>query len=378
MFDKDKSVLIVSNSAGLITDFLDNDCTIYRDKGYRIDCACNMNYLGRDSSSFFDKFKIKPYDIKFPIRSLNIADIIKSYNQLKKIIKNNKYNAVHCHSTIAAAICRECTKKEKAKVIYTSHGFPFYEGCQDKKAVFYKAVEKHFSKYTDTIITVCNEDFNNARNMCCEKVYKINGVGVDFKRFDIPNFGKNEYRRKLGLKEDRKYILSVGELNTNKNHRVIIEALSKLNNKKITYLICGRELTEIGKKEELEQLAKLHEVEVIFLGYRTDVPEICMCADIGAFPSYKEGLGLSGIEMLRAGIPIVASNRQGIKDYVKDGVTGYLCNPNDPDSFAEGINKTFLLKDAAETKKNCIKMAESYSKDAVLKNMKKIMQEILD
>lgn len=378
MIERDKCVLIVSNSAGLITDFLDNDCTIYRDKGYHIDCACNMKYLGRDSQSFFDKYNIKPYDINFPIRSLSLIDIIKSYNQLKRIIKGKKYDVIHCHSTIAAAICRECTKRKNIKVIYTSHGLPFYEGCQDKKSIMYKAVENYFSYYTDAIITICNEDYNNARNMHCKKVYKVNGVGVDFRKFNIPNFDRTEYRKRLGLREDRKYILSVGELNTNKNHKVVIEALSKIDNKKITYLICGRELTEIGKRKELEQLAKSYEVEVTFLGYRTDVPEICMCTDIGAFPSYKEGLGLSGIEMLRAGIPIVASNRQGIKDYVKEDVTGYLCDPNDPESFAEGIKKTFILKNASETKNNCVEMAESYSKDAVFKRMKEIMQEILD
>ena len=374
-----KRVLIVANSAGLITDFLENDFTIYCNKGYRIECACNMKFTGRDSASFFEKFGVQPYNIGFPIRALNISDILESYKQLKKILENNKYDVIHCHSTIAAAIARECVRKNKnkIKVIYTSHGLPFYEGCQDKKAILYKAVEKYFSIYTDAMITVCNEDYNNAKKMCCKKVYKINGVGVDFERFNIPNFDRNEYRAKLGLRDDRKYILSIGELNTNKNHRVVIEALSKLGNREITYLICGRELTEIGKKEELENLARLLGVDVTFLGFRSDIPQICMCVDIGAFPSYKEGLGLSGIEMLRAGIPIVASNRQGIKDYVKDGVTGYLCDPSDSKSFAEGIEKTFLLKNDTETRKNCIKMAESYSKEEVLLNMKKIMQEIL-
>ncbi len=97
------------------------------------------------------------------------------------------------------------------------------------------------------------------------------------------------------------------------------------------------------KKEELQQLANELNVHIKFLGFRKDIPEICCSADIGALPSFKEGLGLSGIEMLAAGLPVTGSNRQGIKDYVIDGVTGYLANPEDSKSFSEAIQKCFEL-----------------------------------
>lgn len=372
-----KRLLIVSNSAGLVTDFLDNDCAIYRSMGYAIDCACNMNYTGRDSDAFFRKYEITPIHVDFPIRTLAFNEIIDSYCKLKEIIKVGHYDVLHCHSTIAAAISRACAKKSGLKVIYTTHGLPFYEGCQDKKARIYEMIEKHYSKFTDAIITICNEDYNNAKKMRCEKVYKINGVGVDFNRFEINAFSRSEYRKKLGLKDDRRYILSVGEINTNKNHKIVIEGIAKTGFDDISYLICGRELTEHGKKQELEELAKSLGVDVIFLGFRSDIPQICMCADIGAFPSLKEGLGLSGIEMLRAGLPIVGSNRQGIKDYVIDGVTGYLSDPTDVDSFAEAIRKTFELKKNAISEFNCITTANKYSKDEVYTSMKKILEEVV-
>ena len=82
-----KRLLIVSNSAGLVTDFLDNDCAIYRSMGYAIDCACNMNYTGRDSDAFFRKYEITPIHVDFPIRTLALNEIIDSYCKLKEIIK---------------------------------------------------------------------------------------------------------------------------------------------------------------------------------------------------------------------------------------------------------------------------------------------------
>lgn len=83
-------------------------------------------------------------------------------------------------------------------------------------------------------------------------------------------------------------------------------------------------------------------MRVIFLGFRKDIPEINRCADIAVLPSLREGLGLAGIEALASGVPVVGSNVQGIKDYVIDGKTGYLCSPRDADAFADKIQ---LLSD---------------------------------
>ena len=82
--------------------------------------------------------------------------------------------------------------------------------------------------------------------MHCKKVYKINGMGVDLHRFQISDFDREFYRAKLGFKNTDKVILSVGELNTNKNHQVVIRAISMLKDCNIVYAICGREVTEIG------------------------------------------------------------------------------------------------------------------------------------
>lgn len=288
---------------------------------------------------------------------------------------------VHCHSTIAATIGRLCAKKYRkngTKVFYTCHGFPFYEGNRGKKAKIFYLVEKYFSKYTDVLITICNEDYENAKKMRCKKVYKINGVGVEIEKIINCNVNANEYRKKIGIDNNKKFILSIGEINTNKNHEVMIKAIGLMKEKeKIVYGICGREVTEKGKKKELEKTAKELNVKVCFFGYRKDIPEICKCADIGALPSFKEGLGLSGIEMLAAGIPVVASNRQGIKDYIINGKTGFLCNPDSKEDFKIGIEKTLELKKKDNTKTNCIDVAKQFSKKDAYKKMKEIYKGIL-
>ena len=172
-------------------------------------------------------------------------------------------------------------------------------------------------------------------------------------------------------------VLSIGELNTNKNHEIIIRALSLIDNKNLVYAICGREVSEIGKKQKLEKLANSLNVRVEFLGYRNDIAEICNCAKIGAIPSYKEGLGLAGIEMLASGIPVVGADRQGIKDYVINNVTGYLCDPKDATSFANGIVETLRLSNEKGVKERCIMEAQKYDKKLVYEEMKKIYNKVL-
>lgn len=370
-----KKALIVSNSSGLVSDFLKNDIQLLKEKGYEIHCACNTDYPGKNTEDFFCKNSIKVYFIPFPIRNLDIKLITLSFVELKKVMNINEFSVIHCHSTIAAIIARQLAKNKRrdgVKVIFTTHGFPFYEGTNKKAAVFYKKIERYYSRFTDAIVTICNEDYENAKQMYCKYVYKINGVGVDISKFELNDFDKNSYRKSLGFHDNQKIVLSIGELNTNKNHRIIIEALSKIGDKNIVYAICGREVTEKGKQEELTDLAKKSNVNLKFLGYRADISEICHCADIGAIPSYKEGLGLSGIEMLASGIPVVGSNRQGIKDYIINGENGFLCEPDSIDSFADGIRKAFKLLENKNVSDKCKKVARHFD----IKNSKEAMKKI--
>ena len=131
-------------------------------------------------------------------------------------------------------------------------------------------------------------------------------------------------------------------------------------------------MTSANTKEELEQLAKEVGIDLRLMGLRDDIPQICKCADIGVMPSTREGLGLSGIEMLAAGLPVIASNVHGIVDYVIDGVDGYLCDPFDENAFAKAISK---LSDESLRKsmiENCEKAAELFD----VEHSKKAMQDI--
>lgn len=275
-------------------------------------------------------------------------DNLKAYSQLKKLIENGKYDIVHCHtpnaSVIARLVCRKFRKKNGLKVFYTAHGFHFYKGAPKLNWLVYYPIEKICSYFTDKLITINKEDYQLAKKkMKAKEVCYVPGVGIDLSKFENIQVNRAEKRKEIGVPKDCFLLLSVGELNENKNHQIIIKALAKLNNPNVHYAIAG-----VGdKKDYLIQLSKDLGVseQVHLLGYRNDVAELNCSADVFCFPSHREGLGLAAIEAMACGLPIITSNVHGINDYSDDGVTGYKTAPTNVDGFADAIQKLIINPD---------------------------------
>lgn len=131
-------------------------------------------------------------------------------------------------------------------------------------------------------------------------------------------------------------MISVGELNANKNNGVVISAMAKLKNPNIHYILCG-----IGEKQaELQAQADsagLHD-RAHFLGYRTDVKELFGAADIFLLPSFREGLSRSLMEAMASGLPCVVSRIRGNSDLTEEN-GGFLCDPKSSDEFSAAMEK---------------------------------------
>lgn len=295
--------------------------------------------------------------------------------QIKKLVEENKYDIVHCHTPIAAMCTRlACRKvrKQGTKVFYTAHGFHFFKGAPLKNWLIYYTVEKICAHFTDLLITINKEDYELAqRKLKAKRIEYVPGVGIDLDKFQKCEVNREEKRKELGIPDDAFLLLSVGELNQNKNHQVIIRAMAKLNDKSVHYAIAGKG----NNKDNLIALANelgLSE-NVHLLGFRNDIPQINHCADAFCFPSKREGLGLGAIEAMSCGVALITSNVHGINDYSIDGVTGYKTSPDNVEGFKECIEKCLSNREKLEEfKKYNIQKAKDY--DVV--KIKKIMHEL--
>lgn len=381
-----KKILIVASVVSFIEwfnkeniDFLKNDlkCEVH--------VACNFEYMAdtdeERTKQYLDRIKrggIILHHIPFardPVNMLNIT----AYKQLKYIIDTGSFDLIHCHTPVAAMITRIAAKKVRKNgtiVMYTCHGFHFHHSSPKKNWLFYYPVEKVLSKYCDYIVTINKEDYNRSKKFHAKHVRYIPGVGVDINKIRDTKVDKNKYRSTIGVPPDSVMILSIGEMTERKNHKVILEALGKLQNQDIYYVICGKG----PLKEYLEGLAKKLNISknVIFLGFRKDIAELCKIADISAFPSKIEGLGLAGIEAMAAGVPLVASNVHGIMDYVKNGKTGYVFDPDDVNGFAKAIDKLASDQKLRERmQKECFDAVQPFDRQNALNAMWDIYKEIL-
>ena len=309
------------------------------EEGHTVHIACNEK--GSPVPDMYRELGCPVHPISCSRSPLSKANM-QAVKQIRRLVEENHYDVVHCHTPVAAACtrlaCRKIRKKQGVKVFYTAHGFHFYKGAPLKNWMIFYPVEKLCARYTDKLITINQEDFALAqKKMKAKEVLYVPGVGVDLTRFQNITVDKAAKRRELGIPEDAILLLSVGELNENKNHQVIIQAMAKLQWDNLHYMIAG-----IGAKAD--DLTKLAEslgltAQVHLLGYRGDIPELGYAADIFCFPSHREGLGLAAIEGMACGLPIVSSNVHGINDYSVDGVTGYKCAPGDVEGFAKAIEQ---------------------------------------
>ena len=268
---------------------------------------------------------------------------LKAYRQLKEIIFSQEYELIHCHTPVASVIgryaARRTRKDHHTTVLYTTHGFHFFQGAPKSSRLYYLA-EKLMIPYTDGLITINREDHEAAQKMCRGKrcdVYYVHGMGVDTERIRNMPVDPAALKQRLGIPQEAFVLLSVSELNANKNLKTTLRAFAKLQCPDMYYLICGTG----DLLESYRQLAEELGISdrVIFPGYRYDIFEIVHIADVFLFPSLREGLGVAPIEAMSAGVPIIASDIRGVQEYAVNGENSILLAPDDVDGFARAIER---------------------------------------
>ena len=357
-------VLFVATVTEHITAFHLPYLRWFKEKGFEVHIAA----WGDDVIPYCDK----KHNVAIRRSPFKLGNI-KAYFQLKNILKHEKFDIIHGHTPMGGILARLCGRKHRKhgmKVFYTAHGFHFFKGAPLLNWLLYYPIEKRLSRYTDVLITINREDYALAkRKMRAEKVCYVPGVGVDTDKFAAPSVDRETKRKELGLPLDAVVLISIGELNKNKNHQTAIKAVSRIQNDNLYYIICGRGKLQ-GKLQELCRQLKLED-RVMFLGYRKDIPELLNSSDIFVFPSLREGLSVSLMEAMAASLPCVVSKIRGNVDLIEDSKGGYLCgNIGD---YTESIEK--INQNMGEHNKNVI---QNFGLAFVMEKMKEIYSEGLN
>jgi len=312
-----KKALLVSTVIGFMASFERSDIALLQELGYEVHLACNCKVYG-DNEQFAELKKLNAvmHDIPFS-RSLFSKKHIESYKELDKLMKEERFNIVHCHTAVGSALGRMAAHKNNVPVImYTAHGFHFCKGGPVLNRIVFYPIEKHLSRFTDILVTINNEDYELAKKKLQAKIIKrIHGVGIEIERFgNGVSKSRDEKRKELGIKSGEILLFSVGELDKYKNHRVVLEAMKILASRGYKYIIAGEGVLRTSH----EQYIKDNNLEgsIQLLGFRTDIAELLKAADIYVFPSTMEGLSVALMEAVASKKLIVCSEIRGNVDTV--------------------------------------------------------------
>ena len=333
-----KKVLFTANLDSFFIKFLIPQLKYFKDNGYEVHVASKNQDI---EIPYCDK----KFNVSFA-RSFNIKDNLKSYQEIKKILLENDYDLISCHTPFGGVIPRlalKHIKNYKGRVVYTAHGFHFFKGAPLLNWLIYYPVEKYLAKYTDALITINKEDYELACKKMKTDVYYIPGIGVDENKFnvEISKEKKSEIKKKLKVTDENFILIFPGEINNNKNQVLLIDTLEILKKHipKIALLLPGNDLLN-GKLLDYSREKGL-EKNIRFLGFRKDIPELLAISDLSVSSSKREGLPINILEAMYVGKPLVVTNCRGNRDLIEDGTNGFLVNNNSAPEFAEKILKIY-------------------------------------
>ncbi|HIE30269.1 TPA: glycosyltransferase family 1 protein [Candidatus Poribacteria bacterium] len=257
---------------------------------------------------------------------------------------------VHTHTSkagilgrIAAALCKVPI------IIHSPHGHVFYGYFGRLQNSFILLVERLTALLTDRIITLTQQgkrDHVRARIAPPEKFVPIH-CGIDLSRFSDVEVSQKEKRQELNIPEFSPIVGTVSRLEPIKGQEYFIQSSALVARKypDTTFVVVGDGLLEAKLKQMANDLGIRK--NLLFLGYRQDVPELMSIFDIFVLPSLNEGLGRVLIEAMAAGKPVVATRVGGIPDVVLDEVTGLLAPPRNSHRLAEFVLRLLENKDLA-------------------------------
>lgn len=372
-------ILFIQNVGKRVNSF--SISSIYASKQLGLEYHIASNWTGYSNQEEInldeEKYGITIHHIDFIRNPYDIRNI-KAYLQVCNLINHESIDFIHCNTPIGGVVGRLAGKKCKVKkVIYQVHGFHFYEGAPLKNWLIYYPIEKWLAHYTDALITINREDYERAQGFKLRKggkVYYVPGVGIDLSQYKLPENTREIKRIELGLKESDVALISAGELNSNKNNKVIIEALANLKKVNVHYFLCG-----VGPcEEELKELAQKKGItrQVHFLGYRTDMKELLRAADVFVMPSYREGLSRSIMEAMVSGLPCIASKIRGNTDLLEENNGGFLCKGLE--EYVEALKVLSVDKELRKIQgKNNLLVIENYCIENVVNILTGVYRELL-
>ena len=309
--------------------------------------------------NFKDYFSNKVRFIKVEnfVRSINVKKDFKALKEVKEIIKNEKPDIIHLHSSKAGVIGRLAISAKKVKMFYNPHGFSFLKLDDSKaKRTIYWLIEKIMTIINRKCIIIgCSQgEYEEARKLSKKSICINNGINIE----KLDEETKELNKRVIDYKKIK--ICTSGRIGNQKNPVMFNEIAKQFPNMEFTWIGDG------------EQRNKLTSPNINITGWksRKEVLRILNNNDIFILTSLWEGLSISLLEAMYMRKVCIVSNVIGNRDVIQDGVNGYVAN--DIGDFCRVINDVITRRDVENIKENArLDVVNEFNAEVMIEEYKK-------
>lgn len=285
--------------------------------GHEVVCASSSGEM----LPLFKRHGIRTITIPINTKSELNPLILMSLIRLLMLNRTEKFDVIHAHTRVTQVLASYLSRITKIPFISTCHGFfrrnigrQFFPCWGSKVVAISEAVKKHLM-----IDFYVKED--NVRLV-------HNGIDIDQFKISAKRFDPDYKGRTVGI---------IARLSTVKGHKYLIEAMAEVirefEDARLFIFGQGKIKYELIKQAQNLKISK----QVFFLPSISNTAEVLQELDIFVMPSVQEGLGLSILEALACGVPVVASDVGGIPSIIKHDVSGLLVEPANPMALAGAI-----------------------------------------
>ena len=312
---KKKVLHIVEAFGGGVFTFLVDLANATCDE-YEVVLACSIRpQTPMDYKSYFNK-KVRIIELQSGTRDISLLEDLKSFIEIKRLIKNEKPDIVHLHSSKSGFLGRMACNEKKMKVLYNPHGFAFLKQDESNiKKGIYKGLEYIAAKKCGSIIGVSKGEYEEALKLS-KKSYLINN-GIDTTK--LPKLEE----KKIDINNLK--ICTIGRVSYQKNPEMFNEIAKRFPNIKFTW---------IGKGE-MEDALDSSNISITGWMNKNEAIKIMNDSDIFILTSLWEGLPIALLEAMYYKKLCIVTNCIGNRDVIIHKKNGFIAN--DVEEFVKNI-----------------------------------------
>jgi len=311
---------------------------------------------------------------------LNPLSDSRVFLQLARVIRSGQFDLIHTHVSKPGFLTRLAAAGIGVPVIYSPHCFAFHAGASWAAAWFYASLERFAARYlTARIINVSDAERDLARRYGVGRDDQFVTIhsGIDVRPFDGP-LDVAAQRASLGVPADVPVVGVVARLSPPKAPLDFVRAAALVHARRpeVHFLWVGDGALEAQTRSAVTAQGLTNVFH--FAGHRRDVPQIMRTFTCFALSSRWESFPLTVLEAMAAGIPVVATRVMGIPEVVKDGETGLLAPPRNPEVFAQALLN--LLDDPARARqlgaRGRERVVREFSREAMIAQIEQVYEEV--